>query len=113
MQIQRAFDLAELDSITAPLDHAVLPADIDEALILTPSDHVAGVVPPRPFTVDERGGVFRRTVPVPHEHRRSADIQQPLFADGHLPSVAVEHEASTVRTQKANRVRRVAIVRNT
>ena len=98
MPIQGLLDFTKFNPEALPLHLAVLPADIRVPVCRMPAHDVAGVVPADSVALDNRRGRFGRTVPVPCEHRRSADVQESLVAgrDGRpwsSRSIALQCEA--------------------
>ena len=90
VKVERALDLAKLDTVASALHHPIAPPDVEIPVGGIPADDVAGVVPAQAVAIQKHRAVDLRPVPVALEHRRTADVQQALVAvaAGSCPSLS-------------------------
>src|SRR5580693_900075 len=105
MAIQSTLDVIQLNSVAAPLDHAVTPADIYEPLLRVGANDIAGAIPEHTVANAKCGAVFIRAVPVAPKHRFPGNIQNAFTTRGNLAPLRIQHRRRTMRAGPADRIR--------
>src|SRR5688572_12983299 len=66
--VQHIFEFTQLNPIAAPLDHTILPPDIEKADIFDGTHEVTRIVPTLALACQKTSGTLFGTMPIPLEY---------------------------------------------
>src|SRR5262245_14181923 len=99
MAVQACFDLAELNAVTAPLDHPVAPAEECVIAVRLLDHHVSGFVPSRPCLVGQKHSrCLLRKAPISLHDATTGHTELAFFTGADLASLFIHRFRSQVRT---------------